>query len=100
MLHFEMFQDTTRLEDLTNPSDQAKYLYVPQRNYKRRSDLLDPTPYLDAWWWELKERQGRKMDLSMDMYDPPQAAQPKRAQLGNVWLRIPCPESLHHRTGF
>lgn len=49
MLHFEMFQDAKRLGDLTNRSHKTKYLYVPQANYERRSDLLDPTPFLNAW---------------------------------------------------
>ena len=52
MLHFEMFDDPGRLDNLTNP-DNKKYLYVPQANYQRRNDLLDPTALLDRWYSEL-----------------------------------------------
>jgi murein DD-endopeptidase MepM/ murein hydrolase activator NlpD len=77
MLHFEMFQDTTRLaETLTDRSGSTRYLYVPQADYQRRNDLLDPTPYLDAWWWDFKVKHHRQMDLSMEVYDPP--AKPAR----------------------
>jgi len=82
MLHFEMFQDVNRLDYLTDRSHGTKYLYVPQANYERRSDLLDPTPYLDVWWWELKVRKGRTMDLSMEVFDPPPA--PSRATRGRA----------------
>ena len=44
---YQMFNDPTRLDILTDRSDH-RYLYVPQANYKRRNDLLDPTDYLDA----------------------------------------------------
>ena len=69
MLHLEMFKDTARLGVLTDKSHRTRYLHVPQANYERRSDLLDPTPYLDSWWWEYRERKGRTMDLSMDVDD-------------------------------
>jgi murein DD-endopeptidase MepM/ murein hydrolase activator NlpD len=54
MLHFEMYKKTA-----TGPLTQTwndKYLYVPIRNYQRRKDLMDPTPYLDQWklWTHLK----------------------------------------------
>ena len=52
MLHFEMFDDPSRLDSLTDLSNQ-KYLYVPLANYQRRNDLLDPTGYLDRWYSEL-----------------------------------------------
>jgi murein DD-endopeptidase MepM/ murein hydrolase activator NlpD len=67
MLHFEMFKDVNRLEILTDKSHKTKYLYVPQADYERRSDLLDPTPYLDAWAWELRVKQNRTMDLSTEI---------------------------------
>jgi murein DD-endopeptidase MepM/ murein hydrolase activator NlpD len=51
MLHFEMYRDTARLDPLTN-LDNTKYLYVPKAGYRRRSDLLDPTSYLDTWAFE------------------------------------------------
>lgn len=49
MLHFELFDDPNRVNYLTDKSSH-KYLYVPQRNYERRSDLLDPTFLLDGWF--------------------------------------------------
>jgi murein DD-endopeptidase MepM/ murein hydrolase activator NlpD len=52
MLHFEMFDDPGRLEILTDASNK-KYLYVPQANYQRRNDLLDPTFLLDRWYSEM-----------------------------------------------
>jgi murein DD-endopeptidase MepM/ murein hydrolase activator NlpD len=48
MLHFEMFKATGRSDRLTDKSNKT-YVYVPSADYKRRSDLLDPTPYLDKW---------------------------------------------------
>jgi murein DD-endopeptidase MepM/ murein hydrolase activator NlpD len=48
MLHFEMFRDVNRLDPLTNKTND-KFLHVKGSGYKRRSDLLDPTSYLDAW---------------------------------------------------
>lgn len=78
MLHFEMFNDTSRLEGLTDRSGSTKYLYVRQAKYERRSDLLDPTTYLDSWWWEYKAKHNRKMDLSMEVYEPPSPRTRKR----------------------
>ena len=65
MLHFEMFKNASRLDVLTDKSHDTKYSYVPQGNYERRSDLLDPTPYLNAWAWDLKVKLHRTMDLSI-----------------------------------
>jgi murein DD-endopeptidase MepM/ murein hydrolase activator NlpD len=48
MLHFEMYKNTARLDNLTD-GENLKYLYVPNARYRRRNDLLDPTPYLDEW---------------------------------------------------
>jgi murein DD-endopeptidase MepM/ murein hydrolase activator NlpD len=64
MLHFEMFQDTNRKDDLTNGSHATKYLYVPQANYERRNDLLDPTDYLNAAALDLRMKVNQTMDLS------------------------------------
>ena len=49
MLHFELFDDPNRLDYLTDASAH-RYLYVPQKNYQRRNDLLDPTFLLDSWF--------------------------------------------------
>ena len=49
MLHFEMYQGTGSGE--FSQEYHKTYTYVPAGNYKRRADLLDPTPYLD--WWKL-----------------------------------------------
>jgi murein DD-endopeptidase MepM/ murein hydrolase activator NlpD len=51
MLHFEMYKNTARLDELTD-EDNHRYLYVPKAEYRRRNDLLDPTTYLDAWAYE------------------------------------------------
>lgn len=56
MLHFEMFADTARRDNLS-ANATGTYLHVPVRAYSRRSDLLDPTPYLDEWAADLKVRQ-------------------------------------------
>ena len=48
MLHFEMYQGTA-IGNFTQKSNHEKYDYVPSANYQRRSDLLDPTPYLEEW---------------------------------------------------
>jgi hypothetical protein len=55
MLHFELFDNPGRTaESLTDPDRPGKkYLYVPQANYERRNDLLDPTYLLDTWYSEL-----------------------------------------------
>ena len=47
MLHFEMYDKSSS----GNYSQKwnKKYKNVPEGNYQRRSDLLDPTPYLDRW---------------------------------------------------
>lgn len=47
MLHFEMYSKGAvgRYTQRTN----MKYLHVPAKNYQRRKDLMDPTPYLDRW---------------------------------------------------
>jgi murein DD-endopeptidase MepM/ murein hydrolase activator NlpD len=48
MLHLEMFRDVDRLGSLNdNPSNS--YRFVPKGDWRRRDDLIDPTPYLDAW---------------------------------------------------
>jgi murein DD-endopeptidase MepM/ murein hydrolase activator NlpD len=47
MLHFEMYEGSGK-GYLTQPYNK-KYDFVGSANYKRRSDLLDPTPYLDEW---------------------------------------------------
>jgi len=65
MLHFEMFADVSRRDDLsTEPG--TKYLYVPQREYQRRSDLLDPTPFLDRWADELRQQQFTDRQMAAD----------------------------------
>jgi murein DD-endopeptidase MepM/ murein hydrolase activator NlpD len=70
MLHFEMFKDRTRItEYLTNGSHSTKYANVPQANYERRDDLIDPTPYLDMWSWDLRQKLHRVMDLSFEIDD-------------------------------
>jgi murein DD-endopeptidase MepM/ murein hydrolase activator NlpD len=80
MLHFEMFQDKNRKSSrvecyadskacLTNKSHATQYTNVPQANYERRDDLLDPTPYLDAWSIDLRKKLHREMDLSFDVGD-------------------------------
>jgi murein DD-endopeptidase MepM/ murein hydrolase activator NlpD len=48
MLHFEMYKNYRNLGGLTDKNNTT-YLYVPNAPYYRRSDLLDPTRYLDAW---------------------------------------------------
>jgi hypothetical protein len=54
MLHFEMFKDRTGVKEyLTNRSHDTKYTNVPQENYERRDDLMDPTPFLDMWSHDL-----------------------------------------------
>ena len=49
MLHFEMYQGTAAGE-FSQPNNKT-YSYVPNANYKRRSDLINPTEYLN--WWRL-----------------------------------------------
>jgi murein DD-endopeptidase MepM/ murein hydrolase activator NlpD len=47
MLHFEMFKDTSRRDGLSVADATHKYKHVPQRDYDRRDDLLDPTEFLN-----------------------------------------------------
>lgn len=49
MLHFEMYKDPHSSDPLTQRSNKTKYDYVTPGNYQRRSDLIDPTTYLDQW---------------------------------------------------
>ncbi|MGK7940359.1 MAG: peptidoglycan DD-metalloendopeptidase family protein [Crocosphaera sp.] len=59
MLHLEMYKGTSSGE-LTQRNNFSNYSYVPPRNYQRRSDLLDPTPYLDpAGPLDLKPGEGQ-----------------------------------------
>lgn len=48
MLHFEMYLGT-EVGYYTQRSNKKNYKYVTPNNYQRRSDLLDPTPYLEEW---------------------------------------------------
>jgi hypothetical protein len=48
MLHLEMYKGTAT-GPFSQKSNDSNYDYVPAANYERRSDLLDPTPYLDEW---------------------------------------------------
>lgn len=48
MLHFEMYNGDG-VGKLTQKSNHNDYYYVPSANYQRRSDLLDPTPFLEQW---------------------------------------------------
>jgi murein DD-endopeptidase MepM/ murein hydrolase activator NlpD len=52
MLHFELFQDAWRRDDLTQRSHHTKYRYVLQNDYERRDDLLNPTSLLDRLYSE------------------------------------------------
>jgi murein DD-endopeptidase MepM/ murein hydrolase activator NlpD len=52
MLHFEMFDDPARPDLLTDRYNK-KYLYVPDADYERRNDLLDPTGHLDRWYSDM-----------------------------------------------
>ncbi|MBX7105721.1 MAG: M23 family metallopeptidase [Gemmataceae bacterium] len=49
MLHFEIYYGDAegKLSNKKNTGDSALYSYVPKRNYQRRSDLMDPTTFLD-----------------------------------------------------
>ncbi len=47
MLHFEMYRGGAPGE-LTRPWN-TKYDYVSGKKYKRRRDLMDPTPFLEQW---------------------------------------------------
>lgn len=48
MLHFEMYQGEES-GYLTQTWNKKNYKYVNPANYQRRSDLMDPTPFLDRW---------------------------------------------------
>lgn len=48
MLHFEMYLGT-EIGHFTQKSNKENYKYVEPHNFQRRSDLLDPTPYLQEW---------------------------------------------------
>jgi murein DD-endopeptidase MepM/ murein hydrolase activator NlpD len=67
MLHFEMFSDVNRLDILTD--SPRTYKNVPQRNYLRRNDLMDPTPYLDQWAADLAAKQAQQL---LEKYFPNQ----------------------------
>lgn len=47
MLHFEMYRGVS-IGNYTQRSNKD-YYFVPNANYQRRADLLDPTPYLEEW---------------------------------------------------
>lgn len=47
MLHFELYKGDS--SDYPTKPGNTKYLYVPNGGYMRRSDLLDPSQYLDQW---------------------------------------------------
>ena len=47
MLHFEMYQGSVG-GNYTQKKNK-EYDFVEPKAYKRRRDLLDPTPYLDEW---------------------------------------------------
>jgi len=48
MLHFEMYRGDIA-GSLSQKWNKTNYSYVAGTNYERRSDLIDPTPYLDEW---------------------------------------------------
>jgi murein DD-endopeptidase MepM/ murein hydrolase activator NlpD len=66
MLHFEMFGDVARRDALTVDPSPTKYKFVPWRDYQRRDDLLDPTPYLDRWAMEMMQRQAEAERLARE----------------------------------
>lgn len=47
MLHIEMYKSNQRSNLSENPA--GDYDNVTKANYKRRRDLVDPTPYLHQW---------------------------------------------------
>jgi murein DD-endopeptidase MepM/ murein hydrolase activator NlpD len=47
MLHFEMYKGTS--SGYLTQTWNKKYDYVDGSKFKRRPDLLDPTPYLEEW---------------------------------------------------
>ena len=62
MLHLEMYQGTAS-GNYTQRKNK-KYDFVDPKPFKRRRDLLDPTPYLDQWRLvsDLKEWIGDILD--------------------------------------
>lgn len=58
MLHIEMF-GTNERSNLSQNS-KGEYDNVEKKNYSRRHDLLDPTPYLHQWKGNLKSAKGWK----------------------------------------
>jgi murein DD-endopeptidase MepM/ murein hydrolase activator NlpD len=58
MLHFEMYDKSTA-GSLSQPWN-TKYKNVKEGAYGRRSDLMDPTPFLDQWavWTDWSETNG------------------------------------------
>jgi murein DD-endopeptidase MepM/ murein hydrolase activator NlpD len=68
MLHFEMFKDTSRRDGLSVTDAKHKYKHVPQRDYDRRDDLLDPTEFLNLTSAALiteQVKQQRQVDDAM-----------------------------------
>jgi murein DD-endopeptidase MepM/ murein hydrolase activator NlpD len=49
MLHFELYEGTA------SGSLTARQSSGPKKKFERRGDLLDPTPYLDAWKMNLPQ---------------------------------------------
>lgn len=47
MLHFEMYDKSSA--GYLSQEKNTTYKNVPPGNYQRRSDLMDPTSYLDEW---------------------------------------------------
>lgn len=47
MLHFEMYKGTS--SGYLTQTWNKKYDFVDGSKFKRRSDLLDPTPFLEEW---------------------------------------------------
>lgn len=45
-LHLEMYSNPTDTSQLTVNGNDKNYLNVPAKNYGRRSDLMDPTPWI------------------------------------------------------
>ena len=61
MLHLEIYKGTSSGQ-LTQKQNSSNYHYVTPRKYQRRSDLLDPTPYLDGKIDKLQPGEGRVND--------------------------------------
>lgn len=50
MLHFEMFSNTSSAHGLTVASQKLTEEFDPKHSpFRRRKDLIDPSPYLDMW---------------------------------------------------